>query len=101
MSMEETMVAFITRFVVKGEPDEFERVYKEHAEFMRSQPGFVDARLLRSMRDPRVYLNIGNWRGREDHRRVTGREAFQRPARAMRELVDVEADLYEPVTGNG
>src|SRR4029453_7278701 len=55
------MVMFITRFVVKGPVEEFERLFKEHSEFMSSQPGFVDFQMVRSMSDPHVYLNIGQW----------------------------------------
>jgi long-chain acyl-CoA synthetase len=95
------MVMFITRFVVKGPVEEFERLFKEHSEFMSSQPGFVDFQMVRSMSDPHVYLNIGQWHSPEDHGRVTSDPRFQQHARAMRDLVDVEADMYTPVGAVG
>ncbi len=95
------MITFVTRFTVKGDPAEFERVFKDHSEFMRQQPGFVHFEFLRSARDPNVYVNIGRWESAEAQRRVVQSEEFQAHASAMRALVDVDADVYTTVADSG
>ncbi len=95
------MVMFITRFVVKGEAAQFERLFEEHARYMSSQPGYLGSQLVRSLGDPHTYLNIGRWRSPDDHRRVVASDQFQQHASQMRALVDVEAGFYEPVAGEG
>ncbi|AHI01181.1 4-coumarate--CoA ligase family protein [Kutzneria viridogrisea] len=93
------VVTFITKFTVKGDPAEFERVFKEHSEFMKAQPGFVGFQMVRSLRTPTVYVNIGQWADADAHRAVVSNPEFQEHAKAMRELVEVEADLYSPIAG--
>ena len=93
------MVTFITRFTVKGDPAEFERVFTDHAEFMKAQLGFLGFQLVRSLSNPNSYVNIGQWRDADAHRAVVTNPEFQQHAKAMRALVDVEADLYSPIAG--
>ncbi|WP_144081547.1 antibiotic biosynthesis monooxygenase family protein [Micromonospora wenchangensis] len=95
------MVMFITKFTVKGEPEQFEKFFAEHAGFMSSQPGFVSFQLVRAAGDPHSYLNIGQWQTVEDQRRVTQSAEFRSHAATMRELVDVEAGVYLPVASAG
>ena len=95
------MVMFITKFVVKGETAQFERLFTEHAQFMSNQPGYLGSQFFRSLGEPNTYLNIGQWSSPDDHRRVMASDQFQQHARQMRALVDVEGGLYEPVAGQG
>ena len=95
------MVMFITKFTVKGDPEQFEKFFAEHAGFMSSQPGFVSFQLLKSAGEPNIYLNIGQWQTVEDQRRVTQSAEFRSHAGTMRELVDVEAGVYLPVASAG
>ena len=93
------VVTFISKFTVKGDAEEFEKLFREHAQFMQRQPGFVGFQMVRSLRSPNVYLNIGQWTDAEAHRNVVQNPEFLAHAKVMRDLVDVEADLYTPVAG--
>ncbi|MGY1497618.1 AMP-binding protein [Streptomyces sp. QTS52] len=97
-----TMITHITKFTVKGDDcAEFERLFKGHADFMASQPGFVDYRMERSTSNPKVYVNVGRWRDAEAHKAVVSSEDFRTHVMAMIPLVEVEADLYAPVSSAG
>ncbi len=71
------MVTLVNKFTVTGTPEEFERVWKASSEFMRNQPGFVSFRLVRSLGDPQVYINVAEWKDAESHRRVLASTEFQ------------------------
>lgn len=94
----DTVVTFISKFTVKGEPEEFEKVFTEHAQYMAEQPGFVAYQMVRSLRDPKVYLNIGQWVDANAHKAVVTSPEFQAHVKKFVELVDVEADLYSTVS---
>lgn len=97
-----SMITFITRFTLKGDDGtEFERLFTEHAAFMGNQPGFVDFQMVRSGSNPKVYVNIGRWTDPAAHKAVVSSEEFLTHVKAMGPLVDVEADLYFPVTSSG
>ena len=55
----------------------------------------------RSTSNPKVYVNIGRWRDAEAHKAVVGSEDFRTHVMAMIPLVEVEADLYAPVSSAG
>ncbi|GHF65896.1 AMP-binding protein [Streptomyces thermodiastaticus] len=94
-----TMITHVTKFTVKGDDTaEFERLFTEHAGFMAAQPGFVDYRMVRSATNPKVYLNMGRWKDAASHRAVVSSEEFRSHVKAMMPLVEVEADLYTPVS---
>lgn len=93
------MITHITRFTLKGDDDaEFERLFKEHASFMAAQPGFVDYLMVRSASNPKVYVNVGRWRDADAHKAVMTSQEFRTHVMAMAPLVEVEADLYTPVS---
>ncbi|WP_063794107.1 AMP-binding protein [Streptomyces graminilatus] len=97
-----TMITHITKFTVKGDDcAEFERLFKGHAEFMAAQPGFVDYRMERSTSNPKVYVNVGRWKDAEAHKAVVSSDDFRTHVMAMIPLVEVEADLYVPVSSAG
>jgi len=58
-------LVLVNKFVLTATPEEFEKVFRETAEFMRAQPGFLRYRLVRSDTDPTVYINIAEWTDRE------------------------------------
>ncbi|MFE7314484.1 AMP-binding protein [Streptomyces sp. NPDC057555] len=101
-----TVITFITTFTLKGanpaeNAAEFERLFKEHADFMASRPGFVDYRMVRSASDPAKYVNVGRWRDAAAHKAVVSSPEFRAHVQAMGPLVAVEADLYTPVSAAG
>lgn len=94
-----SMITFVTKFTLKGDDSaEFERLFNEHAAFMADQNGFVDFQLVRSASNPKSYVNIGRWQDIVAHRAVVNSELFRSHVMAMAPLVEVEADLFHPVT---
>ena len=95
------MVTMVNKFTVSGNPEEFEKVWLESAEFMRSQPGFVGFRFFRSVMDPLVYVNIAEWASVEDHQRVLQGPDFQDHIRALAALATPEPHLCTLVAEAG
>lgn len=91
------MVTLINVFTVTGDADEFERVFAASSEFMRSQPGFVDHSLVRSLRRPGVYVNIAHWTDPGAHQRVVQSEGFRAHIAQLAQVAKAEPDLYAPV----
>jgi long-chain acyl-CoA synthetase len=55
------VITLVDRYVVSGEPADFEAQMREAVEFMRQRPGFQGQRLVRSLRRPELYYNIAHW----------------------------------------
>jgi long-chain acyl-CoA synthetase len=91
------MVVMVNRFELNSSPEEFEQVWKSSSEFMRRQPGFINFRLLRSLRRPDVYVNIAFWESAEDHQRALGSDEFQAHVRDLAAVAKAEPDLYSVV----
>jgi long-chain acyl-CoA synthetase len=98
---EETMVTFITTFTLKGDAEEFERLFEAHAKFMSAQPGFLGYRMVRSKSNPAKYVNVGHWASPDAHRGVVTNPEFGQHVQAMRPLVDAEGDLFDQVSAAG
>jgi long-chain acyl-CoA synthetase len=92
------MAILVNKFTVAGSPEEFERTWKESSEFMRHQPGFIRARLVRSVTDGQVYINIAEWADAESHQRVVGSSNFQAHIAALAGLAKPEPTMCELVT---
>jgi heme-degrading monooxygenase HmoA len=75
--------------------EQFEQRFAAHARFMRAQDGFVAHSLVRSLRRPGRYANIGWWRDPAAYLAVMQSAEFRADARSMSALVDVEGDLFE------
>lgn len=92
------MITFITTFTLKSDDAEtFEQLFKEHAEFMTAQPGFLGYRMVRSLSKPGTYVNVGHWADSDAHRAVLGKPEFGSHVQAMSPFVEVQADLYTQV----
>jgi heme-degrading monooxygenase HmoA len=74
---------------------QFEQRFEDHARFMRSQDGFAAHLLVRSVRQPRHYVNIGWWRDPAAYFAVMQTEEFGRDARGMAALAQAEGDMFE------
>ncbi|MFJ9775891.1 AMP-binding protein [Kitasatospora sp. NPDC101157] len=83
----------VTKFTVKADPAEFEQAFKEHAEFMRRQPGFQRAQMIRSARTPEVYLNIGWWQDTAAYLAVLQSDEFRGHLGRFAQLADVEPQM--------
>ena len=95
------MIAQILTFRVKDDPDEFERLFKAHAEFMRAQPGFIAFSMYRSMGNPGTYVNVGHWQDAESFRAVATSPEFQAHVRDFAHLVDVDSDMFLRIAEGG
>jgi long-chain acyl-CoA synthetase len=71
------MVILVNKFTVTADPAEFERIWADSSHFMRQQPGFISFRLVRSVQDPQVYINIAEWADAQAHRRAMRSDDFQ------------------------
>ena len=71
--------------VAAGQEEEFLARWREAADYLRQQDGFVSTRLHASL-DPRArfrFVNVAVWRSPEHFRRAVGSEEFARIARRM------------------
>jgi heme-degrading monooxygenase HmoA len=59
------MVVFVNKVTVVGKAEDFERVYGNIAEYLRTRPGLVRYQLLRSQKDPDTYFNVAEWETQE------------------------------------
>jgi long-chain acyl-CoA synthetase len=91
------MVTLINKFTVAGESTDFERIWQESSEFMRQQPGFISFRLVRSLNNPQVYINIAEWADAESHQRVVGSPNFQQHIAELAAVATPEPNLCEVV----
>lgn len=91
------MVTLINKFTVQGDTTEFERVWQESSEFMRSQHGFLGFRLHRSLNRPDVYVNVALWESAADHQRVLASPEFGVHIKQLAALATPEPDLYSTV----
>lgn len=91
------MVTLINKFTVKGNFDEFERIWAESADFMRSQKGFIGFKLHRSLSRPDVYVNVALWESPDDHRRVLASAEFGEHVKQLAAVAEPDPDLYSVV----
>jgi len=91
------MVILINHFTVKGDPDEFERVFAASSEFMVQQDGFLSHELVKSLRDPHSYVNVAYWESAQAHQQVARSAGFDEHIRALAAVAEASPDLYSPV----
>jgi long-chain acyl-CoA synthetase len=96
-----TMVTLVNKFVVSGDPERFEQIWKASSEFMRKQPGFISFRLVRSIGDSTVYINIAQWADAESHQQVMGSESFKRHIDDLATVARPEPHLCHEVIAHG
>ncbi|MEU4744795.1 antibiotic biosynthesis monooxygenase [Actinosynnema sp. NPDC023658] len=94
------MVVFVNKLVLNGAPEDLERLYRSVSDFFREQPGLLRFRLLRSRRDPAVYLNVAEWESAELFERAVRQEWFRAAARVS-EVADGDPHLCEVVVSGG
>ncbi|RKT55608.1 AMP-binding protein [Saccharothrix australiensis] len=88
------LIAVVTRFRTSGDPEEFEKFFLEHVEYMRAQEGFGSHQAVRLVDNPSVYVNFGWWLSQEAFRKVTASEEFRAHQATMRSMLEgAEIDL--------
>jgi heme-degrading monooxygenase HmoA len=85
------------RFQVTGDPAEFERVFAATAAPLTRKSGFIGYRLVRSVDDPGVYVNVADWPTSDDLHAATKDPGFAENARALRALARSEGSVCQSV----
>lgn len=91
------MVTLVNKFTVAGEASDFERIWQQSSDFMRQQPGFISFRLVRSLNNPNVYINIAEWADAQSHQKVVGSPGFQEHIAQLAAVSTPEPNLCEVV----
>lgn len=92
------MVTLVNQLTVTGDIAAFEDVNARMSEFMAAQPGYLSHRLLRSLREPQVYVEIAEWQEPSAHMAAVRSDAFQGFVRELSALVSKPTPgLYEDV----
>lgn len=88
------LITVIARFTTKGDPEEFERFFLEHVEYMRGQEGFGAHQAVRLVDDPAVYVNLGWWLSQESFGKVVQSPEFRSHQGVMHAMLEkAELDM--------
>ena len=91
------MVILVNKFTLTASPEKFEEAFEESASFMRAQPGFIRHTLVKSLRDPSVYVNIAEWQDAADHMRALQSPGFEEHINTLAKVGRADPDLYSIV----
>jgi long-chain acyl-CoA synthetase len=88
------LITVIARFTTKGDPEEFERFFLDHVEYMRGQDGFGAHQAVRLVDEPAVYVNLGWWLSQEAFRKVVQSPEFRSHQGVMHAMLEkAELDM--------
>jgi heme-degrading monooxygenase HmoA len=85
-------VTIINRFEVKGDTDRFERLFREHSQFLRRRTDFDFLVTVRLADHPHVYVHLGHWRTLRAFRDTVHDETFLGHVERLEPLVETEVD---------
>ncbi|MEU5539788.1 hypothetical protein [Streptomyces sp. NPDC020362] len=85
-------VTVINRFEVKGDVGEFERLFREHSQFLRRRDDFDFLVTTRLVDRPQVYVHLSHWRTLRAFLDTVHDATFLRHVRRLEPLVVVEVD---------
>ncbi|MEC4017651.1 antibiotic biosynthesis monooxygenase family protein [Streptomyces sp. H27-D2] len=85
-------VTVVNRFTVKGDPQKFEREFREHSQFLRRQKDFEYLVTVQLVDQPQVYAHLAHWRSLEGFIEVVHAETFLKHVQRLGPMVDTEAD---------
>ena len=91
------MVILVNKFTLQTEPEHFEEVFNASSEFMVSQPGFINHTLVKSLSDPKIYVNIAEWESADAHLAVIASEGFRTHISTLATVATAEPGLYSVV----
>ncbi|MCK2221096.1 AMP-binding protein [Actinomadura sp. ATCC 31491] len=92
-----TMIVLMNKVTVTGDMAEFERAHDEIAAFMRAQPGARGFRLLGSLDEPNVFVELAEWDSQEAHAAAVRSPGFVERARALRAVAELDLGKYRVV----
>jgi heme-degrading monooxygenase HmoA len=93
------MVTLVNKLTATGDIDEFTRILERLTEYMRAQPGYVSSELLRSVRNPAVYVEIARWETADAHRAAVTSDGFRQRVAGLGAVATVDPDVYDAVRG--
>ncbi|MFF1451687.1 antibiotic biosynthesis monooxygenase family protein [Streptomyces sp. NPDC058274] len=85
-------VTVINRFEVKGDTEKFERLFREHSQFLRRRSDFDFLVTLRLADLPQVYVHMGHWRTLRAFLDTVHDETFLGHVERLEPLVETEVD---------
>jgi heme-degrading monooxygenase HmoA len=94
------MVTLVNKLTVTGDPEKFASLLERLTEYMRAQPGYLSSELLRSLRNPAVYVEVARWESADDHRRAVTAQGFRDRVAGLGDLATVDPDVYDVVRGS-
>lgn len=89
------MYTFINKFVVTGDPAEFEAVLDQITQYMSKQPGYQAHRLYRSLQGNPVYVEMADWDSPDAHRAAAGGQPFRESVQALMKLATADPGGFE------
>jgi heme-degrading monooxygenase HmoA len=94
-------ITVITTFRVTQDRDEFEAAVTDQVELLSGCDGFVRSQLLRSVRRPGTYVNLGQWRDPAAHLAAVRGRNFYITYAIVSELAEADNDQAARVLGSG
>jgi quinol monooxygenase YgiN len=91
------MVTLVNKLTVTGDVDAFLEITVRVTAFMREQPGYIRSQFLRSLRDPKVFVEIAEWAEPGQHQKALQSDGFRDAVQGLRDLATVDPGLYETV----
>jgi long-chain acyl-CoA synthetase len=92
------MVTLVNQLTVTGDPATFEQISARMSGFMSEQPGYLSHRLLRSLRQPEIYVEIAEWETAEAHGAALRSDTFQGLIKELSQVVAKPSPgIYEDV----
>ncbi|MEU8028840.1 antibiotic biosynthesis monooxygenase [Streptomyces sp. NPDC049099] len=85
-------VTVINTFEVKGDTKKFERLFREHSQFLRRREDFSFLVTVRLVDLPHVYVHLGHWRTLRGFLDTVHDETFLGHVERLEPLVETEAD---------
>jgi quinol monooxygenase YgiN len=90
-----------TFFVPRDKIDEFLTQWKDDAQFMKAQPGFISTQMHRGVGGSQLLVNIGIWESTEDLARAHANPEFQALARKLPEGVVAHPHIFQKIAVEG
>ncbi|MGW3202931.1 antibiotic biosynthesis monooxygenase family protein [Streptomyces sp. NPDC001135] len=85
-------VTVINRFEVKGDTDRFERMFREHSQFLRRRADFEYLVTMQLVDRPHVYVHLAHWRTLQAFLDTVHDETFLGHVERLEPLVETEFD---------
>jgi heme-degrading monooxygenase HmoA len=91
-------VTLVNTLKVIGKVEDFERVTADITEYMRRQPGYISHQMLRSLRNPDVFVELAYWEKAENHLAAIQSEGFRSRVAGLAGVIEKPTpDLYEVI----